>query len=79
MKEGLTRQQTEVLNFIKAFVRAKNYTPSYREIALGKIGDLQFLPERAHSNTHGLVVRLEERGYVRRGRKGRERTISLVE
>jgi SOS-response transcriptional repressor LexA len=79
MKEGLTRQQTEVLSFIKAFVRAKGYTPSYREIALGQIDDQQILPSRAHSNTHGLVVRLEERGYLQRGRKGRERTISLVE
>jgi len=59
LKNGLTKRQLAILEFIKQEVRIKGYPPSVREIALA-VG----LSSSATAHSH--LARLEEKGYIRR-------------
>lgn len=58
-REGLSRRQRQVLEFIVRRLRERGYPPSVREIgnALGL---------RSSSTVHGHLNRLEEKGFIRR-------------
>ena len=56
----MTKTQAKVLEFIRQFIRAHGYSPSLDEIAKG-IGSYS-------GNVHGILAKLAERGYVRKGR-----------
>lgn len=59
MKNGLTKRQLEILEFIKQEVRAKGYPPSVREIGLA-------VGLNSSATVHSHLARLESKGYIRR-------------
>lgn len=54
---GLTKRQVETLDFIRRFIAAHAYSPSYAEIAKG-IGILN------RSGAHRIVHELRDRGAI---------------
>ncbi len=70
MKHGLTKRQSECLNFIGRYIEAHGYSPSYREI--GQAARLA-----STSGVHRIVTGLEERGHVIR-LPFRKRSLRLV-
>lgn len=59
MMVGLTPRQLEVLHFIKGFIAANGFSPTYREIAKG-IGSM------SRGSTFATVQHLIVRGHLRR-------------
>lgn len=57
--EGLTKKQTQVMDFICAEIRSKGYPPSVREIGEG-------LGLSSPSTVHSHLAGLESRGLIRR-------------
>jgi SOS-response transcriptional repressor LexA len=53
----ITKQQKDVLEFIKAFKRIRGFTPTLQEIAVG-------MGLRSRSNMHRLVQELIGRGLL---------------
>lgn len=53
----ITKQQKDVLDFIKAFKRIRGFTPTLQEIAVG-------MGLRSRSNMHRLVQELIGRGLL---------------
>jgi DNA-binding MarR family transcriptional regulator len=69
-KAGLTRRESEALSFIRAYSAAgEGVSPSYGEIAAA-------IGLKAKSGVHRIVVRLEERGHLRR-LAGRARSLAV--
>jgi DNA-binding MarR family transcriptional regulator len=69
-RAGLTRRESEALSFIRAYGAASDgVSPSYAEIA-SAIG------LKAKSGVHRIIVRLEERGHLRR-LAGRARSLAV--
>lgn len=68
---GLTKKQADLLSFLKTFIAARGYTPSYAEMADG-------LGLKSTSGVHRLVKQLEQRGYVRNA-PVRKRAIVVLE
>lgn len=68
---GLTRRQAQCLAAIRNHIQERGVAPSQREL-------VAVLGLSSLSNSHRLVVALEERGYIRR-LKHRTRAIELVE
>lgn len=68
---GLTKRQSEALAFIRGFIEAKGYSPSYSEIATG-------IGAGSKGEVHRLVHQLKGRGAVTLG-EGRGRSILPVE
>ena len=68
---GLTPKQARCLEFIRGYIWAHGYSPSYAEIrdAMG---------QASKSNAHAVVCSLKERGHVTT-LPGRNRSIALVE
>lgn len=68
---GLTKRQSEALAFIRGFIEAHGYSPSYDEIgvALG-------LRPKSKGTVHAVVHRLVERGALEIA-PNRARSISL--
>ena len=66
---GLTKRQSEALAFIRGFIEAKGYSPSYREIAAG-------IDTPSTGEAHRLVHQLIERGAHVTG-EGRARSLAL--
>lgn len=67
----LGKRQSQILDFIRAFVAEKGFSPSNREI-----GDAVGLS--SSSTTHSHIAALEVKGYIRRD-PGKPRSIQLVE
>lgn len=67
---GLTQQQAGVLSFIRTFIAARGYSPTYAEIAAG-VGLM------SKGRICAIIGQLEERGFVRRLRQ-RARSITIV-
>lgn len=65
----MTERQFKLLALITTFISERGFSPSYDEMkrALGL---------KSKSNIHALIVRLEERGHVRRTRGAR--SVELV-
>jgi repressor LexA len=59
MKNGLTKRQLEILEFIKHEVRVKGYPPSVREIGLA-------VGLNSSATVHSHLARLESKGFIRR-------------
>ncbi len=59
MKSGLTKRQTEILDYIKSEVRSRGYPPSVREIGLA-------VGLNSSATVHSHLARLEAKGYIRR-------------
>jgi len=59
MKNGLTKRQLEILEFIKREVRVKGYPPSVREIGLA-------VGLNSSATVHSHLARLESKGFIRR-------------
>ena len=59
MKNGLTKRQLEILEFIKHEVRVKGYPPSVREIGLA-------VGLNSSATVHSHLSRLESKGCIRR-------------
>lgn len=59
VKSGLTKRQTEILDYIKSEVRAKGYPPSVREIGMA-------VGLNSSATVHSHLARLEAKGYIRR-------------
>ncbi|MBT9176011.1 MAG: LexA repressor [Firmicutes bacterium] len=59
MKNGLTKRQLEILEFIKHEVRVKGYPPSVREIGLA-------VGLNSSATVHSHLARLELKGCIRR-------------
>lgn len=59
MYTDLTKKQIEILNCIKENIKFKGYPPAIREIC-------NELNIRSTSTVHSHIVKLEERGYIRR-------------
>lgn len=70
-KSGLTKRQYECLSFIRLFISAKGYSPSYIEIRT-KLG------LKSNSGVARLCVSLKERGYIT-FLPSRSRSIMIVE
>jgi DNA-binding MarR family transcriptional regulator len=69
-RAGLTRRESEALSFIRAYVAASDgVSPSYAEIAAA-------IGLKAKSGVHRIVVRLEQRGHLRR-LAGRARSLAV--
>jgi repressor LexA len=68
---GLTKRQSEVLQFIRGYIAEHSYSPSYREIQAA-------LAISSISSVYEIVDGLEERGRIRKAR-GMARSISVVE
>jgi repressor LexA len=59
VKNGLTKRQLEILEYIKQEVRSKGYPPSVREIGLA-------VGLNSSATVHSHLARLEAKGYIRR-------------
>ena len=59
VKSGLTKRQTEILDYIKSEVRTKGYPPSVREIGMA-------VGLNSSATVHSHLARLEAKGYIRR-------------
>jgi len=59
VKNGLTKRQLQILEFIKQEVRIKGYPPAVREIGLA-------VGLSSSATVHSHLARLEEKGYIRR-------------
>ena len=70
---GLTRKQSQALEFIRSFIAANRQPPSLGEIAEG-----MGCSERSRARAGEVVRALEERGYLRRI-PYRARSIELIE
>ena len=66
---GLTKRQSEALAFIRGFIEAKGYSPTYREIA-------EAMGSPSSGQGHRLVHELVSRGALVIGPR-RSRSISL--
>jgi SOS-response transcriptional repressor LexA len=53
----LTSRQREALEFIQEFIANKGYSPSLTEIGNG-------IDLASKSTTHGIITRLQEKGYI---------------
>lgn len=71
MPELLTAKQEEILEFIKLFIKKKNYPPSVREI--GEAVDL-----RSTSSVHAQLQNLENKGKIRIN-KEKSRAIEIID
>lgn len=70
MKFSLTKSQAECLEFIREYIAAHGYAPTYTEIQSG-------LEVRSKNSVHRLVSALEQRGHIRRIRAC-ARSITIV-
>lgn len=70
MSDGLTPEQARLLRFVQREIDATGVCPSYDEMA-------EAAGYRSRSTAFRLVVRLEERGFVRRDPHGR-RLLSIL-
>lgn len=68
--QGLTKQQSIALAFIRRHCAEHGFSPSYQEIA-------QALGLKSRSGVHRLVAALEERGFINRGAPYRARSIGI--
>lgn len=68
---GLTKRQTDVLDFIREYIKEAGYPPSFNEMA-------EYLGLRSKSGIHRLMGGLEERGLIRR-LHNRARSIEIVD
>lgn len=68
-KDRLTKKQAEVLQFIREFVAAHEYAPSYREIAAG-------LGVSSPATVHQHVHTLKRKGYLGAERAARSLELS---
>lgn len=57
MSVGLTKRQAQALAFIRSYIEANGYSPTYRDIQTA-------LALRSKSGVHRLVHRLAERGAI---------------
>src|SRR5271165_661788 len=57
---ALTKRQTEVLNYLEAFLHKNGYSPSFEEIAHG-------LKLTSLATVHNHLSTLEKKGFIRRG------------
>lgn len=72
MSSPLTKKQSEVLGFIKQFVSAEGYAPSYREIA-------EYFELSSPATAFQHVQALIEKGFLESGASGLARSIEVVE
>jgi len=54
----MTERQSEVLKFIKDFIRIRGFSPSYMDIATG-------LGMKSKSNIHRIIHSLREQGLIK--------------
>lgn len=67
----LTEQQTDLLTFIKRYMRQRRgVAPTYQEMAAA-------VGQRSKSGVHRLILGLEERGAIRR-LPGKARAIEII-
>lgn len=66
---GLTKRQSEALAFIRGFIEAKGYSPSYSEIASG-------MGYASKGYAHAVVQKLIQRGALVAGER-QSRSIAL--
>lgn len=71
MRKRLTRRQSEVLDFIRDFIKKNNYPPSIQEIS-------NHMGHKSRSTTFTQVNALVEKGYILKTENG-PRTIRLAE
>lgn len=69
MKAGLTKKQSELYEYIRAYMEKRNYPPSYDEM-------LEFCDLKSKSGVHRLLSGLKERGLIMT-RKNCARSITL--
>lgn len=67
---GLTPKQLRVLNFVKSFIDANGFSPSYVEIGIG-------LTISSLATVARHISNLEKRGYIVKS-KGRARSMVIV-
>ena len=72
MSAGLTKRQAEVLAFIRCFIAANGYSPSFREICAGA------LDGKSTENAHRIVHALRDRGAIT-FLEGKRRSISVLD
>jgi repressor LexA len=56
-KKGLTKAQQKTFNAIKAYIENNGYSPTIRELC-------EITGHSSTSSIHGLLVRIEEKGYI---------------
>ena len=69
--DGLTKKQSEILEYIKEYTLKKNFPPSIREIC-------QAVDLRSTSSVHAHLETLEKKGFIRRD-NAKSRTIEIVD
>lgn len=68
---GLTRRQSEILNFIRDYSASRGYAPTLEEIG-GHFG------LSSVATVHKHVANLVAKGYLKRGRKNASRDLSVL-
>lgn len=68
---GLTKRQSAVLAFIRAYMAEHQIAPSFEEMAAG-------LGSSSRGHLHNILATIEERGFITRI-PGRARSIRLIE
>lgn len=66
----MTKQQLELLRFIKTFIAQRGYSPSFEEMKQG-------IGLKSKSGIHRMIISLERQGQIRRLRN-RHRALELV-
>lgn len=56
---GLTQKQSELLDFIKAYIAAKSIAPSFEQM-------MEHVGLKSKNGVHRLLTALEERGLIKR-------------
>lgn len=59
MYDDLSKKQIDILNYIKSYIKYKGYPPAIREICTK-------LNISSTSTVHSHIVKLEDKGYIRR-------------
>ncbi|MDQ0114312.1 hypothetical protein J2T15_003767 [Paenibacillus harenae] len=67
----LKKMQASIYDFIVASTNTNGYPPSTREIA-------EAVELHSSSTVHGHLDRLEQKGYIKRGRSGAPRAIQII-
>ncbi|MGL4741802.1 MAG: transcriptional repressor LexA [Sarcina sp.] len=71
MTETISQKQTDIYNFLKAYIEDKSYPPSVREICVA-------VGLKSTSTVHSHLKTLERKGYINRD-KTKPRALEIVE
>jgi len=67
----MTKNESRVLGYISNYINKHGYSPSFQEIA----NDLKF---KSSSQTHGICMRLINKGKLKRGKPHEVRSLEVI-